>query len=90
MGLDPDYGMLMGFLQDERGFDDATALASMCSYVLANRLHMVVPRTDIFESISWSPEEQVCSICKETYQMSYPGQPPVCLNTVCGGSYNFV
>ena len=88
IGLDPDYGLLMGFLQDERGFDDATAIASMCSYVLQNRLHMVVPRTDIFDSISWSPMECVCEICQETYTMTYPGQPPVCLNSACGREYH--
>ena len=88
VGLDPDYAMLMGFLQDERGFDDATAIASMCAYVLQNRLHMSVVRTDIFEAVSWSPEERICEICAETYTMTYPGQPPVCLKSDCGREYH--
>ncbi len=87
-GLDPDYKLLIGLIQQERGFDAATTIASMCSYVLFHRLHMAVPRQDLFDIVTWSPEMRECEVCSVAYRMSYPGQPPVCLNAECGREYH--
>lgn len=85
---DPDWQMLIEAVQQMRGFDNKTTLASLAGYALSNRLHMDVPPLDIFNGPVWTPEPQECSICGDTYQMAYPGQPPCCLKADCGREYH--
>jgi len=85
--LDPDWRMLVEALNDERGFDAKTTIASFAGYVLDNRLHMIVPRNETLQGVHWTPEEQLCPICSDVYTMSYPGQP-CCLKSECGRLYH--
>ena len=85
--ISPDWEMLIDTLTVVRNFDAKTTIASLMSYTLEQRLHMIVPAYDAFTQPLWSPTPQTCPVCNNDYRMEYPGQA-TCLNSDCGRVYH--